>query len=454
MINYNLGKIAEIVNGKLYGNKDDVVEGVQIDSRLATGKEIFVPFKGANVDGHDFVKQLLDEKRIAVSFWDNKEKEIPEGNIIAVEDNYTALRDLAVYYRNHISTTIVGITGSSGKTSTKDIIAATLSSRYKVHKTFANKNNEIGVPLTILQTDDDCDFAIVEMGISDFGEMDEMVDIVTPDVTVITCIAEAHIQMFRHLDNTSIEKCRINSRLGNGQAFYALNGHNVKENLEKMNLENKAISYGFEQDADVRAYDYRLAEKGSEFRTNLYPDFVFSLPILGKHQVTNALSAVAICNRYGLTAEEIQKGFDSIELTPHRLQIKNIKGAIVIDDSYNANPASMLASLQTVKDVDSSLHKIACLGDMLELGEEERNLHASLADRFDFHVFDRIYLYGSIMSALKEKLDSLGIESVYFTDFDKLEQALLPELKKGNLLLFKASNSMKFSKLIDELEEL
>ncbi|MBQ1826626.1 MAG: UDP-N-acetylmuramoyl-tripeptide--D-alanyl-D-alanine ligase [Erysipelotrichaceae bacterium] len=455
MLNYDLKTIAAAVNGVLHGDENTTVEGVQIDSRLCTERELFVPFKGANFDGHDFAAKLYEDGRIAACFWDSREKEIPQGvNVIVVDDCLKALQRLASYYRRHVKTKYVGITGSSGKTSTKDIIAACLSVRYKVHKTFANKNNEIGIPLTILQADDDCDFNVVEMGISDFNEMEPMVDIVLPDMTVVTCIAEAHIMNFHDMDNTSREKSKINCRLGNGQAYYAFNGYHLKQHLDELNLVNRPVSFGFEDEADVRAENYRLGAEGSLFTCNLYPGFEFSLSILGRHQVANSLSAIAICHSLGYSAEDIQKGFDLIELTPHRLQLRSISGAVIIDDTYNANPASMCASLQTAADYDSGYRKIAVLGDMLELGENERELHASIADRIDFRAFDGVYLYGDIMNALAERLQQKGIKCVHCDDFRQLKQALRPELKQGTLMVFKASNGMKFASLIDELEEM
>lgn len=455
MINYSLEKIAQIVGGKLIGDGSQIIRGVNCDSRLLKEDQMFAPFKGANTDGHLFVADLFT-KGIKASFWQKDSKiEKPKGNLIVVDDVLKALQILARYYRMSLNCKFIGITGSSGKTSTKDIIAAVLSSKYKTFKTIGNYNNKLGVPITLINMDDDVEFAVIEMGIDDFGIMEMLVNMVEPDITVITNIALAHAQQFLTLDNIVKEKCWINSRLKkDGCCYYAYDAYGVKEQLKKMSLkDNQIVSYGFEKASNILALNYTIEDKYTNFTVKNYPETIFRLPILGKHQVLNGLAAIAIGKRFGLSINQIQQGFDKIELTPHRMQVKVIKDAIIVDDTYNSNPSSLAASLETLIDYSDKYQKIVVIGDMLELGENSLFLHANMADLIDFSLFDKIYLVGNQIKALQEKLTGKNIVSKHYNNAMEIVEEIKQYLTKGNVIFFKASNGMKFASLIEKLED-
>ena len=447
MRNYTLEEIASAVNGKVYGDPRAVINGVEIDSRDAREGEIFVPFKGARVNGHSFVRGLC-ERGIA-SFWQQGEEGRPEGNIIEVDDTLKAIQKLAAHYRQSLNCRIIGVTGSSGKTSTKDMLSAVLAEKYRVHKTFGNKNNEIGVPLTILSIEDRDEIAVVEMGISDFGEMDDLVDIVRPDYTVVTSIAPAHIMNFLTLDNIAAQKARINRDLKYGSCVYNGEAYGLKKAIKSYDI--RSFSYGYQEDCDWQIRDVEMHEAGMSFRIRGI-DETFSLPVLGRHQVLNAAASIILALDFGLTAGEINKAFSKLQLTPHRHQLRKIREATVIDDCYNSNPGSLCAALELLSDYDERWHKTAVLGDMLELGPDSGRMHAAIAERIDFSRFENTLLFGEEMRNLHEKLNSQNIPNRWFADRQELKNEVEKLLKPCSIILFKASNGMKFIDLINELE--
>ena len=450
MISYDLKKVSEIVNGELIGDPDVHIRGVHFDSRAAQPGMLFAPIIGEKVDGHSFVSGLF-EKGIAASFWQkNDPLAIPEGNIIVVDDVQSALQKLAAHYRRTLSCHFIGVTGSSGKTSTKDIVYSVVSQKFRTCKTFGNQNNDLGVPLTVMNIDDDAEYMICEMGINDIGVMDRLVTMAQPEITVISAIGPAHIAQLGSMDGIVEQKCLINRDLGDGQCFYNQASYGLKKHLEEMNLRHKAIGYGFEQDCDIVAEDYQLNDEGTSFTCR---GRSYSIPILGRHQVLNSLAAIGIGEMLGIEYEKIRDGLAGVKLTPHRLQLKKIRDAVIIDDSYNCNPSSLVASLQMVLQYNRSYRKTVVIGDMLELGETSPQLHSGVADEIDFRQFDDIVLVGKEIAALGENLRSQGIEYHLFTDNAEVRQYLLPYLKKGNVLFFKASNGMHFASLIDSLEE-
>ncbi len=454
MIDYSLRQIADIVNGVVLGDETVTIKGIVSDSREVEGKKMFAPFIGANVDGHSFIKDLFDKGMVA-SFWDEKSLvEKPSGNLVVVKDVLVALQVLARYYRLNSETTFVGITGSSGKTSTKDIVAATLSAKFKTYKTKGNRNNKLGVPLTLLNMDDGAQMAVIEMGIDDMGIMEQLVNMVEPDYTVITSIGPAHISQFKTMDTIVQQKCWINSRMKEtGKCFYNHLAYGLENQLKAMGLESNSVSYGFDDGNQINAVRYELNDNGTVFVCDKFDGVEFHLPLLGKHQVLNGLAAIGIATNLGLTASEIQKGFDSIVLTEHRQQLKHIREATIIDDTYNSNPISLKASLEMFSQFNNSLVKTVVIGDMLELGENSKELHANMALDVDFTLFDNIYVVGQEMKSLHERLESMGIKSYHFNDYLEVKDSLVQYLKTNNALLFKASNGMKFAKLIDLLGE-
>ena len=455
MVRYSLNEVAPMLDAVVVGDGNTVFEGVQIDSRNTTGRELFVPIIGERVNGHSFVSGLLADGRISASLWQKDQNKVPDGFTGLIVDNtVTALQKLAALYRSQFhNTTVIGVTGSSGKTSTKDIICSVLSRKYHVHKTLGNHNNEIGVPLTILSVDKETDeIAVIEMGISDFGEMQLLTDIVRPDYTVITSIFPAHIMNFHTLDNIVHEKCSINRLLPEtGKCFYSYEAYGVKRELDSI-IPGRSVSYGFEDECDICISDYHLTEDGTAFRTSITEEELY-IPLFGKHLVLNACSAIGLAKLLGLTDRQISEGLAQIEITPHRMQLNKIGNTIIIDDAYNSNPGSLVASLKLLGSYNERYHRIAVLGDMLELGENSDQLHAGIADQFDFNTIDEILLYGDEMKNLQYALGRKAIDSIHFKNKEDLVEAVRNRMKDNSVILFKASNGMGFIPLIEELED-
>ena len=454
MINYSLSEICEIVDGKLIGDGSVVVNGMQYDSRLMKDNMIFAPFKGEKIDGHQFVKPLF-EKNIKASFWQSDcPLEKPQGNLIVVDNVLEAIAKLAKFYRESLAIKIVGVTGSSGKTSTKDIIASVLAQKYKVYKTKGNHNNIIGVPTTLINMDNDIDVAVIEMGIDDIGIMDKLVDMVRPDYTVITSIAPAHIQQFKTIDKIVQQKCLINKHLSKeGICFYNHDCYGVKNQLIKMNLENQMFVYGFDNDCDLTISNCYLSDKFTYFTVKQIDYSPFKVAVLGKHMALNSLAAIAIASKMGLSYSQIDQGLQQVSITNRRMQLKQIKDSTIIDDSYNSNPSSLVASLSTFLDYSSNNRKVVVLGDMLELAENSALMHREIADKIDFSQFDSIILIGQQMKNLYERLQQENIESKWFVDWQSSLSEVKKQVNKESVTFFKSSNSMRFNELINALED-
>lgn len=453
MIRYSVAQIAAIVGGSVHGDPELTIDGIEIDSRIIQAGEMFAPIKGERVNGHDFVVSM-PQNSVTVSLWRNDEAGMPDNvTCIAVDSVEEALITLAEHYRQQFHGKVIGVTGSSGKTSTKDMIASVLGARYRVHKTSGNQNNDLGIPRTILSADEDDDYVIVEMGIDHIGEMQQYADLVNPDITVIASIAPAHMMNFLTMDTIVREKCTINANLNDGQCYYAREAYGLHDHLLKQGLKNKPLSYGYDDDSDIVITSFEMNEQGSSFTLSTHPGTVFHAAVLGRKLVQNLTAAISIATREGMTDKEIQKGLDELVLTPHRLQVKHINGATVIDDAYNSNPASLTAALNLLLQIRTEDNRYAVLGDMLELGETSGQLHCGIADEIDFRNFAMTILYGTEMHKLYEKLSAEGIPAVFCDSFENLYETVRPLLNENATMLFKASNSMKFISLIDKLEE-
>lgn len=383
MRNMTISAIADAVDGKLENaGKSDLTKeatSVVIDSRLIEEGGVFVATKGERVDGHSFIDKVFEEGALAVIC--EKLPARPKGACIVVEDSFVAIRKLAKFYRNQLSVRIVGIVGSVGKTSTKEIVASVLASHYEVLWTEGNLNNEIGVPLTVFKIRDAHEIAVIEMGISDFGEMERLGDIVRPDIVVFTNIGPCHLECLQDLDGVLRAKTEIIGKMSPSGTIL-LNGQDEKLALidEEMALGRRIIRYGKESKRDdVYASSIEnLGLDGSRFTAN-FPDgshYEMTVPLPGYHMVDNAIAAAAVGFLEGLNLEEIRRGMSSVTALSGRGHIIHSERYTVVDDCYNANPKSMCAAIDTLG--YALTRKVAILGDMFELGEESDRLHGSI----------------------------------------------------------------------------
>ena len=375
--------------------RDIEVTGVSINTRTLQKGDLFVPFRGEKVNGHQYVRHAI-EAGAAAALWQRDEPSPPDDlPIILVDDPQKALQEMARAYRDELSVTVIGITGSNGKTSTKDLVASVLKPYFKVQKTQGNFNNELGLPLTILSLEEDTKFAVLEMGMSGFGQIQFLSELARPDYAVITNIGEAHMQDLGSREGIAQAKFEITAGLEtHGKLFY-----DGDEPLLKPFVEDfpQAVSFGFADINELTVTDIRATESGSTFMVSGIIDATFTIPVLGDHQVKNTLAAILIALEAGLTEEDIRKSLRSAALTDMRMQMIHAEsGATFINDAYNAAPSSMKAALNFIRETTMKEDKWVVLGDMLELGDQERDFHEEIAKSINSEI-NGVCLYGPKM---------------------------------------------------------
>ncbi len=371
--------IAEILfatNGTLLsGNTDMLVSSVTCDSRKANSGALFVPLVGNNVDGHEFIGNAFKRGAYASFFKTGYKLKSGDkiGVLIEVDDTLKAMQDLAKYYRKKFTLPVIGVTGSVGKTTTKEMVAAALGSAMKVFKTKENHNGQIGVPLTIFELDDTYEIAVIEMGISQIGEMGKLADIVDPDIGVITNVGVSHLENFKTVENICDEKLKI---MKNPNGILYLNGDSSILAKKGRNSKCTVVYFGINGDYTYKCQDIYSGKCATEFTliTSKFRESV-SIPCLGIHNVYNALAAIGIALELGAYIEDIKNGLKLFKNVGMRQQILSLnKGITVIDDSYNASPDSMKSAVSVLKSINAG-RKIVVMADMLELGENASRFH-------------------------------------------------------------------------------
>lgn len=425
------------------------ITGASINTRTLNPGDLFIPFRGENVNGHQYVRQAI-EAGAAASLWQADEPNPPEDlPILIVEDCQEALQEMARAYRDELSTTVIGITGSNGKTSTKDLVASVLKPYYKVQKTQGNFNNELGLPLTILSLDEDTKFAVLEMGMSGFGQIQFLSELARPDYAIITNIGEAHMQDLGSREGIAQAKFEITAGLEtHGKLFY-----DGDEPLLRPFVEDfpQAVSFGFGEDNELSVSDIRATENGSSFMVSGIIDATFTIPVLGDHQVKNTLSAILIALEAGLTEEEIRKSLKDAALTDMRMQMIPAKnGATFINDAYNAAPSSMKAALNFIRETTMKEEKWVVLGDMLELGEQEQDYHEAL-EKLITDELNGVCLYGPRMEWLYEKLKVSYEGTLLWSedDYAPIISLLEESITGDSVILVKGSRGMALENIIE-----
>lgn len=468
MKNMTLENIARACGGEYIGAKEKrncEITGAVIDSRLVEPGFLFIPMKGARVDGHDFIPAVFEKGALAVL----SERELAEaaGPYILVESTEQAMKQLAKYYRRSLGIKVVGITGSVGKTSTKEMIASVLEQKYCVLKTEGNLNNEIGLPLTIFKIRQEHEVAVLEMGISEFGEMDRLADMAQPDVCVITNIGLCHLENLITRDGILKAKTESFAHLA-PDGIAVLNGDDDKLSEKKVVNGKPAVFYGIGKDAkkfadesgekllaikEVYATDVKAVGLNGTHATIHCGDesFAVEIPIAGEHNVYNALAAVCVGRQLGLTTEEMKRGIEAVRTIGGRSNLMEKDGVTIIDDCYNANPVSMKASIDVL--AGASGRKIAVLGDMGELGEKEREFHAMVGRHFEGKGIDALFCTGTLSVDLAEAVRTCSPTTEVFLMSDKetLMEKLLAYRKSGDTILVKASHFMGFAEIVKAL---
>lgn len=455
MKNLTLENIAKAVEGKLFHGEnipaDTEAEGVVIDSRQVGKNYIFVAIKGERVDGHDFVRDVFEKDALAMIAERELDTDRP---YILVESSLEALKKLAAYYREGLDTKIVGITGSVGKTSTKEFISSVLGQKYKVLKTEGNFNNEIGVPLTLFKIRDFHEVAVIEMGISDFGEMHRLSYMVRPDICVMTNIGLCHLENLGSRDGILKAKSEIFD-FASRDAVAVLNMDDDKLYSVKEVKNRKPVYYGMNRNADVYAESVEAngiyGTKAVIFLKKEDKKIEVKIPLPGKHMVYNAMAAATVGEILGLGAEEIRQGIENIQSVGGRLHIIETEKYTIIDDCYNANPVSVRSSLDVLNNAEE--RKVAILGDMFELGADEKKLHYQLGEYFKEKQIDMAVLAGELSENTYQGIRDSGAATqvYYYKTLEDLLEYLDIMVQEKDVILVKASHSMHFEKIVEKL---
>lgn len=459
MKNVTVKEIVKACNGILLCGKDTMpILHVSYDSREKKEKMLFVPLLGERADGHSYISSAFENGAVATFTCKHKLEDIPNEQRkyawILVEDTKMALQRVAAWYRRQLAMPILGVTGSVGKTTTRAMIAEALSGSFSVYQTKGNLNSQVGVPVMLLETGEE-EIAVLEMGISEFGEMDRLTQMVAPEIAVITCIGVAHIEQLKTREHICMEKMAITHGMKQ-DGILLLNGDDKMLAQKKNSVPQKVYYYGTGKECEFRAEHIHMEGGNTEFLFVCQEDKIpVSIPTLGRHNVLNALAALAVCKLSGASVEDGAKKLSKFQGIAMRQQIYQMDSYTIIDDSYNANPDSMKAGLQVLMEYPAQGRKVAVLGDMLELGEQEIEFHREIG-KFAAEIgVDNLCTFGILSFYMEEaaKQANKQIQTKHFENREELAVFLKRLLKPEDVVLLKGSRGMKLNLVADTLKE-
>ncbi|PWF99309.1 UDP-N-acetylmuramoyl-tripeptide--D-alanyl-D-alanine ligase [Levilactobacillus bambusae] len=452
-------QLSEIANA--VGAKNDIsqwesieVTSVQFDSRKLTPGALFIPLLGEN-DGHDYLNNARKAGAVA-SLWAadhvNQPTDFP---ILVVDDTLAALQDLARYYLNKINPRVVAVTGSNGKTTTKDMVAAVLATQFNVTKTYANFNNNIGVPITILTMEPNTEILVVEMGMDRPGQLDFLSKLVTPDIAIITMIGEAHIEFFGTRDRIADAKLEITHGLSD-DGIFVYDGDEPLLRDRAESVSERQATFGRQTDDDLYALEVEATDHQISFKTNR-SDLTYTIPMMGEYNVNNALAALLVADIYQIRPENAKRGLANVSLTENRTEwIRGDQGEMILSDVYNSNPTAVKEVLSAFAQTPVQGRHIVVLGDMLELGDQADDMHAALAEYLDPQTISTVYLVGDHMKALQGTLTSrYSADNLRWYAADQLDQLttdVAEQITADDQLLLKGSHGIHLEKVLAALE--
>lgn len=438
-------EILEATNGKLLsGDINDEINFFSQDSRKMTDGGMYIPLKGERFDGHDFITSAFQTGATAII--SERDEEYLDKIVIKVKDTYQALKDMAIYLRNHRDVKVVGITGSVGKTSTRDMVYSVVKQKYKTLKTEGNYNNEIGLPLTILRYQDE-EVLVLEMGMNHLGEMSRLSKIASPDIACITNVGTAHIGELGSRENILKAKLEIIDGMDNG--ILVINQDN--DMLQTVNdLNMKVVRVGKDINSNIKAYDISLFEDKSTFKIFFDgKEEVIEVPVQGEHNVSNALIAIAVGLELGINISDIKKGIMAFELTKNRMDIIKRNDKTIIDGTYNASVDSMKSSIDVLSQYKS--RKVAILADMLELGTYSKELHEEVGKYVSDKNIDVLVCVGKESKYMFDKAKEVMNQVYYYTCNNDLINDLDDILLNDDVVLVKGSHSMNLKEVVEKI---
>lgn len=466
MIELRYKKLLDIVKGKPFPEEyieDSGIKDLSIDSRRIESGNLFIAIKGDRVDGHDYVKEALDKGSSCVILDKNrlseKEKQFFSSTkgkrAVLVDDTRAALQKIAKWYRDKFNPKVVGITGSNGKTTTKEMIAEILSSKYNVLRSEKSFNNQIGVPLTLLRLSRETEVLVLELGMNQPGEISVLTEMVKPSLGLITNVGPAHLEFMGSLENIARAKFELLDNMDengvivlNADDPYLLN----KAKTEK----RKVYTFGAESKADFVAD--KITQNGNGFFSfSVNSSIPIKLRLLGRHNVYNALAAFSVGSILKVEEDKIKNALENYTPFELRMELLLVNGIRILNDSYNANPSSMENALDTLKGMKKEGRKIAVLGDMLELGEKSYEFHKKVGEKIKECGVDYLYTLGELASGFAQGAEEKGFikKNIFsFKNKKELLEKLLEFLRSGDLVLFKGSRKMKMEEIVEGIKKL
>ncbi|MEG0900029.1 MAG: UDP-N-acetylmuramoyl-tripeptide--D-alanyl-D-alanine ligase [Oscillospiraceae bacterium] len=440
-------EIAKAIGAKC--NINEKVNAISTDSRAIEKGSAFVAIEGENFDGHNFIKSVLDNGAVCVI--SHKKQDFDDERILYVENTSKALLDIAKMYRNKFDVKVIGVTGSVGKTTSKDFISCVVSSKYKTLKSEGNENNEIGLPKTVFKLNESYEACVLEMGMSNFGEIEELTMVAQPNIAVITNIGVCHLEYLKTRENILKAKLEIcDGMKENSPLILCADNDLLKEvNLPKF----KMITYGIENSqSDILASDIVEENEQTQFKIHINENtFSAVIPTIGKHNVLNALAAIAVGREMNISIEDCISALKNYEPSGMRQNIVNINGIIIVEDCYNASPDSMKAAMKTLGEYSNDGRKIAVLADMLELGTISESEHSKIGDVLCENKIDEAFTFGEKMKFCTKRAYELGIQAMNYDTKEELTRELLDLIKVGDMVWVKGSRGMKLEEVIKDI---
>lgn len=455
MENITINEIVLATGGTLLvGNTDETINSVSIDSRKIKEESLFIPIIGERCDGHDYIQNAFDNgARVSLIQEEYDAGNYSGGAIIKVRSTRKALGDLAKYYRNKFNITVVGITGSVGKTTTKEMIASVLGETLSVIKTEKNYNGQLGLPLTIFNIEKEHNVAVLEMGVSEVGEMDRLADIADVDIGVITNIGLSHVENFKSVEVTCKEKMKM---IKKESGVFFLNGDSPLLSKAHEYVSQQIVYYGINGDFPYKCEEIYSNGNNTSFTlvTNEFRE-PMQIPCLGLHNIYNALAAIAVARKFGIHMEDIKKGLLKFKNVGMRQQISKVGDITLIDDSYNASPDSVKSSVSVLKNFSPDGRNVVVIADMLELGEYSQKIHYETGryialEGIDVLITvgnDSVYLSNGAMSANQK------LKLIHFDNNKEAFEYLKGILLEGDKVLIKGSRGMHTDEIVSDLKD-
>ncbi len=455
-------KVSDLLNatgGKLMcGSLVSRIAGISTDTRSVKQGEIFFALHGDNYDGHNFIEQALSNGAVGAVISAGKKIENLSLNgsgkvaLIEVSDTLKALGDLAKYYRQNLQTKFIAVTGSNGKTTTKDMVYHILKDFKNVSRSRKSFNNFIGVPLTIFGADLTHDFCIVEMGTNAPGEIKRLSEIISPDFTILTNISHTHLEGLGSIEGVANAKAEFIENMDEDGTLIT-NADDAWCSQIASRFNGKVISFGFGENARIKASKVKRNKSGFAFTVN--ESFTINLPVLGKHNIYNSLAAIALCNAVGVRMEEMCERFVGFKLPPMRMEKRVCGDVIAINDGYNSSPSSMSAALDELSQLPAPGRRIFVCGDMLELGKDTERLHKEIGKRIASSKVDILWTVGPFSRFVAEGAIANGMSSENVFSYDTSEETcslVASQLRSKDTVFIKGSRRMKLERVSRQIE--